>query len=122
MEVKINKEIRDYNDSIVIGLSARQFGFTLASACVALGLYFLLKDTLSTNIVQWICIIAVLPLAAMGFIQYNGMPFEKIVMSMVTTYITTPTHLCFHSKNTYYANDTEQKIKLLAKEEAKRSD
>ena len=43
MEVKINKEIQSYSESMFLGLSMRQCGFSLAAILVAVGLYFLLK-------------------------------------------------------------------------------
>ena len=42
MEVKINKEIRDYTEAIFFGLSLRQFIFSGLACGIAVGLYFLL--------------------------------------------------------------------------------
>ncbi len=39
MEVKINREIRDYTESIFFGLSMRQFIFSLLAVAVAVVLY-----------------------------------------------------------------------------------
>ena len=44
-EIKINKEIRDYTESILLGLSLRQTIFSILACAVACGLYFLFKDT-----------------------------------------------------------------------------
>ena len=38
MEVKINREIRDYTESMFFGLSPRQFFFSLVACGVAVGL------------------------------------------------------------------------------------
>ena len=43
MEVKINREIRNYTESMFFGLSLRQCIFSLLAVAVAVGLYFLLK-------------------------------------------------------------------------------
>ena len=43
MEVKINREIRNYTESMFFGLSMRQFVFSLLAVGVAVGLYFLLR-------------------------------------------------------------------------------
>ena len=43
MEVKINKEIRNYTESMFFGLSLRQFIFSVLAYSVAVGLYFLLR-------------------------------------------------------------------------------
>ena len=39
MEVKINKEIRNYTESMFFGLSLRQFIFSVLACAVAVGLY-----------------------------------------------------------------------------------
>ena len=41
MEVKINREIRNYTESMFFGLSMRQFVFSLLAIGVAVALYFL---------------------------------------------------------------------------------
>ena len=40
LEVKINKEIRDYTEAIFSGLSLRQFIFSVLACGIAVGLYF----------------------------------------------------------------------------------
>ena len=45
MEVKINREIRNYTESMFFGLSLRQFIFSVLACAVAVGLYFLLKTS-----------------------------------------------------------------------------
>ena len=40
MEVRINKEVRDYQESLFFGLSLRQFLFALLAVAVAVGVYF----------------------------------------------------------------------------------
>ena len=40
MEVKINKEIRDYTEAIFFGLSLRQFIFSALACGIAVGFYF----------------------------------------------------------------------------------
>lgn len=53
MEVKINKEIRNYTESMFFGLSLQQFVFSLLAVGVAVGLYFLLKPHVGTETVSW---------------------------------------------------------------------
>ena len=49
MEVKINKEIRNYTESMFFGLSLRQFIFSVLACGVAVGLYFLLRPRFGTE-------------------------------------------------------------------------
>ena len=56
MEVKINREIRNYTESMFFGLSLRQFIFSVLACGVAVGLYFLLRPYVGTETVSWVCI------------------------------------------------------------------
>ena len=49
MEVKINREIRNYTESMFFGLSLRQLIFSALAVAVAVGLYFLLKPYVGTE-------------------------------------------------------------------------
>ena len=53
MEVKINKEIRNYTESMFFGLSMRQFFFSVLACGVAVGLFFLLRGRFGTETVSW---------------------------------------------------------------------
>ena len=66
MEVKINREIRNYTESMFFGLSMRQFVFSVLACGVAVGLYFLLSPYAGTETVSWMCILGAAPFAALG--------------------------------------------------------
>ena len=57
MEVKINKEIRDYTESMFFGLSLRQFVFSVLACLIAVGVYFGLKPLLGLETTSWLCIL-----------------------------------------------------------------
>lgn len=102
MEVKINREIRNYTESMFFGLSLRQFIFSACACVVAVGLYFLLKPYVGTETVSWICILGATPFAALGFIKYNGMTAEKFIWAWIKSEFLIPKKLTFRSTNTYY--------------------
>lgn len=102
MEVKINREIRNYTESVFFGLSLRQFFFSLCACGVAVGVYFLATPYFHKEIVSWLCILGALPFAGLGFFKYNGMPLEEFVMAFIVSEILTPKELKFEAKNIYY--------------------
>ena len=102
MEVKINREIRNYTEAVFFGLSLRQIIFSVCALAVSVGVFFLLKPTLGTETTSWICIIAASPFAALGFVKYNGMTAEKFIVAWVKSEFLTPKKLTFKSTNTYY--------------------
>ena len=113
MEVKINREIRQYTESMFFGLSMRQFFFSLMAIGVAVGLYFLLKPYFGTETVSWMCILGAVPFAAMGFVNYHGMTAEQFVWAWLKSEILEPRQLRFESVNMYYEL---LKVKLTEKE------
>ena len=118
MEVKINREIRNYTEAMFFGLSLRQFIFSICACGVAVGIYFLLKPYVGTETVSWMCILGAAPFAALGFIKYNGMTAEKFVWAWIKTEFLMPKQLVFHSTNTYlemFKPSIEQKGKEVLK-------
>ena len=83
MEIRINKEIKDYHESLFMGLSMRQFICSLGAVGAAVGIYFGLSNVLDKETVSWLCIVCAAPLAAAGFFNYNGMNFEQFVVAYI---------------------------------------
>ncbi len=102
MEVKINREIRNYTESMFFGLSLRQLVFSVLAVGVAIGLYFLLKPYIGTETVSWMCILGAAPFAAMGFISYHGMTAEQFLWAWFRSDILEPKEIIFEPVNLYY--------------------
>ena len=118
MEIKVNKEIRDYSEAIFFGLSMRQFIFSALACIVALLLYFLLRDHLGTEILSWICIFGAIPFAALGFVKYNGMNAEEFFVAWIKSEILMPKVLYFKLTN-YYDELLKDEFKRMEMEEKK---
>ncbi len=102
LEVKINREIRNYTESMFFGLSMRQFFFSVAAMGVAVLLYFLLKPHFGTETVSWMCILGAAPFAAMGFVTYNGMTAEQFLWAWLRSEMLEPKQIKFEPVNLYY--------------------
>lgn len=102
MEVKINREIRNYTEAMFFGLSMRQLIFSALACVVAVVLYFILKPHVGTETVSWMCILGAAPFAAMGFLKYNGMTAEQFLAAWIKSEFIMPKKLMFRSTNTYY--------------------
>jgi hypothetical protein len=102
LEVKINREIRDYTESMFFGLSLRQFIFSILACGVAVGIYFGLKNYLGTETVSWMCIVGAAPFAAIGFIKYHGMTAEQFIWAWLQSEFLMPRRLLFGANNRYY--------------------
>ena len=102
MEVKINREIRNYNESMFFGLSLRQFAFSILAVGVAVLLYFVLKPHVGTETVSWMCVLGAAPFAAMGFVSYHGMTAEQFVWAWLRSELLEPKQIRFEPVNIFY--------------------
>ena len=121
LEVKINREIRDYTESMFFGLSLRQFFFSLVACGVAVGLYFLLRPHVGMETVSWMCVLGAAPFAALGFVKYHGMTAEQFFFFFFKSEFLIPKRLVFRPENMYYET-LKTNIEKREKEGLKRHD
>ena len=87
MEVRIPKEVRDYQEAVFFGLSMRQFIFSILAIGVSVGLYFILRSIVGE--------------AEIGFVKYNGMTAEKLALAVIRSEYLMPKRLVFKAENLY---------------------
>ena len=102
MEIKINKEIRSYTESIFFGLSVRQFIYSILACAVAVLIYFSSINIFGMEITSWLCILGATPFAAIGFISYQSMTMEKIIYEAFRSLLLKKTKLIDKPFNLYY--------------------
>ena len=102
MEVKINREIREYTESMFFGLSLRQFVFSILACLVAVITYFLLKAIVGLETVSWLCILVAIPFAVLGFLKYNGMHAEEFIWAWIKSELLIPKKLRFSGRTVYW--------------------
>jgi hypothetical protein len=121
LEVKINREIGDYTESVYFGLSLRQFIFSILACGVAVVLYFLLKPLFGIETLSWVCILGAAPFAAIGFFSWHGMTAEKAFFAYLRSEILMPNELKFKSINLYDEIERSDKdVRLTRKAEKPR--
>lgn len=102
MEVKINKDVREYTESMFFGLSLRQFIFSFIALVVAVVIYFWIKPFWGVETVSWMCVLGAAPFAALGFINYHGLNAEQLFWVWLKSEIIEPKKLIFESTTLYY--------------------
>ena len=124
LEVKINREIREYTESMFFGLSLRQFIFSVLACGVAVGVYFLLRPVLGLETTSWLCTVVAVPFGAIGFLRYNGMPAEKVLLAIIRSELLMPNHVTFRSDNFYWhlREEAERDEKRPKRKRARRSE
>ena len=100
----MNKEIRDYQESMFWGLSFRQCLFSVLAILAALGIYFVTRKYAGEQVTGWLCILGAAPFATCGFFslprhgRQNG--FAWVVIKSELLY---PKRLVFKSENLYFS-------------------
>ena len=103
MEVKMNKEIRDYQESMFFGLNFRQCAFSVLALLTAVGIYFGTRSLPVEEIRGWLCMLGAAPFAACGFFKYHGMTAEQFLWAFVKSEFLYPKRLSYQPENLYYA-------------------
>ena len=100
--IKINKEIRNYTESVFFGLNLRQFVFSALACLIAVLFYFIFRRRFGVETVSWICILGALPMALFGFVRYHGMSLEQFLWTWLKSEFLLPKQLVSGSRNIYY--------------------
>ena len=77
MVIEINKDIDRYQESVALGLTAKQLLFSAASVVVGGGMVLLLYKYIGLTGAAFVAIPCVAPIALGGFYSYNGMSFYE---------------------------------------------
>ncbi len=78
MIIEINKDIEKYQESVAMGLTAKQLVYSilaLGSGCL---IVFLLYEKIGLTFSCYVAVPVVAPIALCGFYSYNGMGFRKV--------------------------------------------
>lgn len=79
MIIEINKDIDRYQESVAMGLSAKQLIFSVASLLCGAGLILLLYRYIGLTASAYVAVPLVAPIALGGFYTYNGMDFYEFM-------------------------------------------
>ena len=105
MVIEINKDIDRYQETVALGLTAKQLLFSAASVVVGGGMVLLLYKYIGLTGAAYVAIPCVAPIALGGFYSFNGMSFYE--------YMGKKLHFMFHNKALpYVSTEGELAIKV----------
>lgn len=103
MEVKINREIRNYTESMFFGLSMRQFIFSVLAWQRGRGPLLYPAPLLWGGNPVLDVHFGGGPFAMLGFITYHGMTAEQFIWAWLRSEMLEPKEFKFEDSNYYYA-------------------
>lgn len=110
MVIEINKNIDNYKESVVMGLTARQLIYSVLSVVIGGGIVLILYKHIGLTASTYIAIPVVAPIALSGFYSYNGMTFMEMVKRKL--------HYAFGNQTLIYiSSEGETEIRLLRQAE-----
>ena len=83
IEVRIPKEITEYQEKILFGLSVRQLISFSIALTAGVATYLLAAKLWGDDLAGYLVIVEVMPIFAIGFIRINGFSFEKYLAVMI---------------------------------------
>ena len=111
MIIEVNKDIQNYKESVVLGLTARQLIYSVLSVIIGGGIVLLLYEHVGMTISTYIAIPVVAPIALTGFYSYNGMTFVEMMKLKL--------HFAFGNKAlTYVSEESENVLRQIRAAEA----
>lgn len=110
MVIEINKNIDNYKESVVLGLSARQLVYSVLSVVAGGGIVLLLYRHVGLTVSTYIAIPVVAPIAMTGFYSYHGMTFLEMMKLKM--------HFAFGNRTyTYVSTEGEDAVRQFRQEE-----
>ena len=107
MNIAINKDIENYKETVVLGLTARQLVFSVISVVVGGGIVLLTYRYVGLTGAAYIAIPAI---ALNGFYNFQGMNFTEMMKRKMRLIFMNP-------PLTYISEESEQTIKQMRQED-----
>ncbi|MDF2907784.1 MAG: hypothetical protein K0R34_3105 [Herbinix sp.] len=109
MVIEISKDIEQYKESVIWGLTAKQMIYSLASVGIGGGLVLLLYQQIGLTASAYVAMPVVAPIALGGFYTYNGMSFYEVMRRKIQM-------LFFNCTLLYVSTESETELKRLMRE------
>lgn len=76
--IEINKDIEKYQESVCLGLSAKQLIYSILALLSGCLIVFFLYERIGLTFSCYVAVPVVAPIALCGFYSYNGMGFREV--------------------------------------------
>lgn len=129
IKADVPQDVTEYKEQFFLGMTGRQIICVVLMIVLAIGTFLVGRNFVNIDILIYLIVFEVAPLAAVGFLNYNGMGFEKLIGQVAYFYIGNqrrkisyqPEEIEIHDKVREIALEAaESEIKAELKEEKKK--
>ena len=78
IEIKIPKEIKEYKETFLFGLTVKKFVSLAIALLICVPLYIFGKNFMPDEMVSWAVIIVGAPILGIGFVTYHNLTFTQL--------------------------------------------
>ena len=78
IEIKIPKEIKEYKETFLFGLTVKKFISLALALVICVTLYIFGKNFMPEEMVSWAVMIVGVPILGIGFVTYHNLTFTQL--------------------------------------------
>ena len=122
IKADVPQDVTEYKEQFFFGMTTRQLICSVLMIIIAVVSFLLGSKFISTDILVYITIALIAPLAAVGFLKYNGMGFEKIATTVVEFYFSNQRRKMVFFPEEMEIHDAVRKIHIQQLEEERKAE
>lgn len=122
IKADVPQDVTEYKEQFFFGMNSRQLICSVLMIALAVLTFLVGSKFISTDILVYITIFEIAPLAAVGFLKYNGMGFEKIAATVAEFYISNQRRRMEYLPEEMQIHDAVREIYIRRLEEDRRAE
>ena len=122
IKADVPQDVTEYKEQFFFGINSRQLICSVLMIVVAVVIFLVGSKFISTDILVYITIALIAPLAAVGFLKYNGMGFEKRAATVAEFYVSNQRRRMEYLPEETEIHDAVREIYIRRREEDRRAE
>lgn len=122
IKAEVPQDVTEYKEQFFLGMTGRQIICIVLILVLGIGTFVIGSKFFTTDILMYLIVIEVAPLAAVGFLKYNGMGFEKIAVKVGEFYFGSQRRKMKYLPEETEIHDKVREIILAAEEKERKTE
>lgn len=122
IKAEVPQDVTEYKEQFFLGMTGRQIVCIVLILILGIGTFVIGQNFFTVDILMYLIIVEVAPLAAVGFLKYNGMGFEKIAVKVAEFYFGSQRRKMKYLPPETEIHDKVREIILAAEEQERKSE